>query len=73
MGKIPPLLRKAAYYENVFPPWSGEGRLLDVGCGNGYFLAFMRRMGWNVSGVEIDPGAVRIAREVLKFLFSKGH
>lgn len=72
LGKIPSLLRKASYYENVFPPWTGEGRLLDIGCGNGYFLAFMRRMGWNVSGVEIDPGAVRIARQVHKIPVFQG-
>jgi len=66
LGEIPSLLRKAAYCENVFPPWSGEGRLLDVGCGSGYFLAFMRRMGWKVQGVEIDPEAARVAREVHK-------
>jgi len=66
LGEIPGLLRKAAYCENVFPPWSGEGRLLDVGCGSGYFLAFMRRMGWKVQGVEIDPEAARVAREAHK-------
>jgi len=40
-----------------------RGRLLDVGCGNGQFLARMRELGWEVMGVEPDPEAVRIARE----------
>lgn len=40
-----------------------KGRLLDVGCGNGRFLAQMRELGWEVMGVEPDPEAVRIARE----------
>jgi len=38
------------------------GRLLDVGCGNGSFLANMKRLGWLVEGVEVDPKAVIQAR-----------
>ncbi len=40
-----------------------RGRLLDVGCGSGAFLLQMRHLGWQVSGVEPDAAAVRIARE----------
>jgi 2-polyprenyl-3-methyl-5-hydroxy-6-metoxy-1,4-benzoquinol methylase len=40
-----------------------RGRLLDVGCGNGQFLAQMQKLGWEVMGVELDPEAVRIAEE----------
>lgn len=40
-----------------------KGRLLDIGCGNGQFLARMRDLGWEVMGIEPDPEAVRIARE----------
>ncbi len=39
------------------------GRLLDVGCGNGRFLATMRDRGWKVLGVEPDAQAVKVARE----------
>jgi 2-polyprenyl-3-methyl-5-hydroxy-6-metoxy-1,4-benzoquinol methylase len=38
-------------------------KLLDVGCGNGQFLAKMRDLGWEVIGVEPDIMAVRVARE----------
>lgn len=38
------------------------GRLLDVGCGGGAFLVWARRLGWEVVGVDPDPGAVRAAR-----------
>lgn len=41
-----------------------RGKLLDVGCGNGAFLAHMRNLGWEVAGVEPDPAAVQVAREV---------
>lgn len=42
-----------------------RGRLLDVGCGNGMFLDRMRQLGWDVTGVEPDGAAVRVAREKL--------
>jgi SAM-dependent methyltransferase len=35
-----------------FPIWVHKGRFLDVGCGDGYFLSFLQRAGWVVSGVE---------------------
>jgi len=38
-------------------------KLLDVGCGNGSFLAKMQRLGWDVVGVEPDRKAAGIARE----------
>ncbi|MDX2033449.1 MAG: class I SAM-dependent methyltransferase [Blastocatellia bacterium] len=41
------------------------GRLLDVGCGNGRFLAKMQAAGWEVEGTDFDPAAVRHVRETL--------
>jgi 2-polyprenyl-3-methyl-5-hydroxy-6-metoxy-1,4-benzoquinol methylase len=40
-----------------------KGRLLDVGCGNGRFLAIMRDAGWEVLGVDVDPLSAKIAKE----------
>ena len=39
------------------------GNLLDVGCGNGRFLARMRDLGWEVVGVETDGHAVNTAKQ----------
>jgi 2-polyprenyl-3-methyl-5-hydroxy-6-metoxy-1,4-benzoquinol methylase len=42
------------------------GILLEVGCGNGAFLARMRSRGWKVQGVEVDPTAAKIAKETFQ-------
>jgi len=41
------------------------GRLLDVGCGVGFFVKVARDVGWDAHGSEISPIAVRIGREQL--------
>lgn len=40
------------------------GELLDIGCGNGAFLARAADMGWKVHGCEIDPKAVLTCRSI---------
>lgn len=41
---------------------AAPGALLDVGCGDGRFLAAMKARGWRVSGTETDPVAANLAR-----------
>ena len=38
------------------------GRLLEVGCGSGSMLKTMQELGWQVEGVDFDPGAVENCR-----------
>ncbi len=38
------------------------GKLFEVGCGSGDFLARMRACGWDVEGVDFDPKAAGNAR-----------
>jgi SAM-dependent methyltransferase len=42
------------------------GRLLDIGCGYGFFLEEMARLGWQVEGSEISVTGIRYAREKLE-------
>lgn len=45
-------------------PRTGTGhRLLDVGAGNGDFLALVRSSAWAAQGVELDPKAVATCRD----------
>jgi len=60
------LLRRLAHgYAEGFPRHVTGGRALDVGCGNGFFLALIRDVGWSVEGVDLSPTAAAVARESL--------
>ena len=56
------LLRDAFQASALWLP-AGTGKLLDVGCGNGDFLARMKGHGWDVQGIEPDPAGAAVARE----------
>jgi glycosyltransferase involved in cell wall biosynthesis/SAM-dependent methyltransferase len=43
-----------------------NGRLLEVGCGEGDFLVSAEADGWQVSGIEFSPAACQIAQSRLK-------
>jgi 2-polyprenyl-3-methyl-5-hydroxy-6-metoxy-1,4-benzoquinol methylase len=38
-------------------------RLIDIGCGRGYFPAVLNGLGWDAHGVEISPDASQFARD----------
>jgi 2-polyprenyl-3-methyl-5-hydroxy-6-metoxy-1,4-benzoquinol methylase len=57
-----PVNRQSAHLIEVKSHTGGQ-RLLDVGCGYGFFLREMRSRGWNVAGVEISQTGRRHARD----------
>lgn len=52
---------------------SPKARLLDIGCGNGEFLAFMRDLGWVVSGLEPDRDAACAANKLFGLEVLQGY
>jgi SAM-dependent methyltransferase len=58
-----------ALYRRRARRWSrgftGPGRALEVGCGDGLMLATLREAGWRVAGTERTPQAAAFARQRL--------
>jgi 2-polyprenyl-3-methyl-5-hydroxy-6-metoxy-1,4-benzoquinol methylase len=57
-----PVFHRAA---NLLEQYKGNGTLLDVGAGFGFFLVEMKRRGWETIGVEISKKAMDYAGDVL--------
>jgi len=58
-GVSPPELFE--FIENHQP-----GRAIDIGCGTGTNVITLARAGWQVTGVDFAPRAIRLARQKLK-------
>jgi SAM-dependent methyltransferase len=57
------LLRRDFRLEKLEELLPGRGRMLDVGCGNGYRLSVAAEAGWSCVGVEPSAWAVEQGRE----------
>ena len=55
-------LRAVLKFEDTTVPKMPVGRLLEIGCANGDFLAEMAAKGWNVAGIEPSEAAANRAR-----------
>lgn len=64
MHLLPPPLRLEwdHYARHLAIPKPSQNKLLDVGCGNGDFLARARWQGWDVCGIDVDDYALANAR-----------
>lgn len=58
---------EASYFadelRDVLPRGAKSPEVLEVGFGNGAFLAFCRSRGWNVTGTELDPQLVQAGKD----------
>lgn len=48
------------FYKLDKPDYIANGKLLDVGCGNGRYLLTMQSLGWNVQGVEFSENGLKV-------------
>jgi 2-polyprenyl-3-methyl-5-hydroxy-6-metoxy-1,4-benzoquinol methylase len=55
---------EAVGFSVMYLPSRPGGELLDVGCGAGAQLVEMRKLGWQVMGVDLDARAVDMARSL---------
>ncbi len=58
-------ITKQRYIEllNSFEPYRKTNRILDVGCGNGFFLEVAREKGWEVFGTEYSEKAIELLKD----------
>ena len=62
---FPTAVLKSTWGILLFPKAHYGKTILDVGCGNGRFLAVMEKLGWNVYGVEPDTSSLHISRKLI--------
>jgi 2-polyprenyl-3-methyl-5-hydroxy-6-metoxy-1,4-benzoquinol methylase len=66
LSMLIPLVRRRASFNlgGMVIPFRRGGRLLEIGCGSGSYLAMMRMLGWTVCGIEPDPVAAEMAIKI---------
>jgi 2-polyprenyl-3-methyl-5-hydroxy-6-metoxy-1,4-benzoquinol methylase len=65
-------LRLRASHIRFFRHIKPMGRVLDIGCGNGYFLAACREKGYAVHGIDVSNWAAQYASQKLGLLVDIG-
>ncbi|HKV63631.1 MAG TPA: class I SAM-dependent methyltransferase [Candidatus Acidoferrum sp.] len=69
---LPSLREQAAANGLMYLRGEHTGRLLEIGCGSGAFLAGMQQLGWQVEGIDTDPQAIEIASRNYSLRVRKG-
>jgi SAM-dependent methyltransferase len=59
---LAPMRSLRAEMQRSFRHLPGRGRLLDVGCASGTFIALAQTAGWSAVGIDVDEEAVALGR-----------
>ncbi|HZR57825.1 MAG TPA: class I SAM-dependent methyltransferase [Terriglobales bacterium] len=59
------LLRTALHFhvQTLDPKFPAPGKMLDLGCGSGWFMLTMQAQGWETHGVEISAAAAELGHK----------
>jgi SAM-dependent methyltransferase len=58
--------RRSGHFRRFLAAAGQPGKLLDAGCGYGFFLKLAQEAGWEAIGVDLDPRAVAYAKGHLR-------
>jgi 2-polyprenyl-3-methyl-5-hydroxy-6-metoxy-1,4-benzoquinol methylase len=58
-------LEQESHRLRFFRPYKKTGRILDIGCGRGYFLLACRRRNYEVEGIDVSPDAAAYVKTTL--------
>ncbi|MGM0485209.1 MAG: class I SAM-dependent methyltransferase [Planctomycetota bacterium] len=64
-GQAHDLVQKDDVRGLLRPALAGQ-TLLDVGCGTGHWIAFFSEMGYTVTGVDVAPAMIEVARSTVR-------
>lgn len=62
-GISPPELLEFIQEHKPSSPMDKPGRAIDIGCGTGTNVVTLARAGWQVTGVDFAPRAIKLARQ----------
>lgn len=51
-------LKKAVFFDK-------KSKILDLGCGYGFLIVFMRKLGFNIVGCDTDGSSIEVAKKIL--------
>lgn len=54
---------KRVYLGKILKKFAGSGRVLDVGCGTGAVLDFLKNKGYDAVGIDNSPEAIRFCED----------
>jgi SAM-dependent methyltransferase len=61
LAYLDPARKAALDFSAMYMKARSGAKLLEIGCGSGRQLEFLRQLGWQVEGLDLDPAAVKVA------------